>query len=1009
MNDYIGQLGYHTNAYEYNEFGGDPVQAILKMVLGGFAFPYKKQEYAPLGMSQRDFDLIRYNSEIAKVFRGKHKNFNPMAIGAASHLLQGMGVENANKMFIDNTGNVTQLGTMISMTADKLLGVDSNPWASLGNAKASFWAQMKGLNFGREATGLAPAQINTVVDQLMYGTYVDASMSQTRGLWNQNDIMSIAAIGRDYNLYKGVGVGDIAKKTHDLGRTIQSSMNTFGVSNKEEALRAIIEVTGGDIDITDTSKYQNMLNRIKSIGESANLSAQVLKAVLDRGTEIGKLLGNTGVTSTNLNLAAIDTIRLSNNKLSFPIGTQQLQRMMSDELQQIAASDASSRLGSLLVTGGKDYEEYLTNTYINTGRKMTAEDYNRIKGELINKRVKDQNISMYQASQDIELELRRNKYKGAEIISEKNPEYYSRMSIQADFRYLADTAINPEQRKIFERLATPDLYKKQALETLQKEFNDKTIVDPDIEETADVLRKRDLSSVEAATIDYISKVYQEYNPGTNEKEAIAFAENNFQNYVNQRQISADKKRSQLADNKRFIEETAKEYTRKQSSGLSDALRSYMSGESILTAVEAAFPTPDLGYAQNTKNVREFSRFLISDPEAREKMYWGMALMGGRLSEPGQVQNLLDISYNDIQENKDYTKQLKTLLGSGAEITPNAINEELLKQNINLSTMELLRVTKAYNPKHLKDLFDKRPNFAELRLGMSWDDFIKSDTYTRIIEEHNNSQDFANREEFKKFTEDIGRYDLFLSTVGSPEERQKYLEEQESGISRAITQSELFDKRRKVEQSLSLKRTLLFNPDSITNIKVKMDVPKEATKKANKLIQDKMDSIQLRAKAYNLPSAIREVLADSSDVSQYTMDPVQFANMYKSLDLSKIDTSKFEEVSLDRPSDAVAYDKLKEKLRGFKDETILSLLDVDKSKITKDKTADILRLEKMQTMPEFKGMTDEQRKQALYFAQDYRNEQLFKMGVGTDKNKELFSIDKKLDSLEVIKQLLMSWS
>ena len=310
-NLYSSVGGYTPNITNYSTPPG--IMNMIKQVMLSYLQPYQ-QKVAPMGMFQSDFEHILRETSRRTANENRYQGISPAAFITIDRMTKGIGIGSTMPYMIDKSGQTTQFGKIVGDLYQNVLGFGASPYSQMGSIQNTVRDAMKGIIFdpgsvSRYGSGMSTYQAKTVVEDLMKGTYSDTLLSKKRGVFNAEDMTEILRMGRDYDVFKGTSVRDISKKTLAFSDLVQQSMGTFQTSSKEDAIRSLLEITGGEVSLQDTSKLKGLMDKVKNLSESANVSVQLMKQILERSAELQKSLGGVADTGTTTALSAMQSLR----------------------------------------------------------------------------------------------------------------------------------------------------------------------------------------------------------------------------------------------------------------------------------------------------------------------------------------------------------------------------------------------------------------------------------------------------------------------------------------------------------------------------------------------------------------------------------------------------------------------------------------------------------------------------------------------------------------------------
>ena len=373
LSPYIGSPGHSTNYFTYTPGWGE---ALSKML-----FPGIKQTGPPLFV-QSDWEQILLRSEQERRIQSQAYQSSPMAEASLRMFLQTTGIANAK-----DANSIARKASQFDIFGFKPFPQLWNMFVSPGIQGEKAQAQIdlsrffSGYTFGtgiNQRTGLGFNQIENLTQGLMKSTYRDdLGLFRKNEFLNMKDMSDIMRLSVDYG-GQAVNEDQLLRQTEGLAKVIQLGIGVYHTLDKEQVVQNIMELTRGQVPISDTVQLQNIVSKVHSLAKNANISIDYMQKIAAEGSALFEQMGISPTLGaiTNANLMMFTQTMAQGNL----IPADQLARMGGRTgLKNIYLGQYADTLGS----SSYQYYGLMYNTAASQQEKINIKE-RFLRGDLLN-------------------------------------------------------------------------------------------------------------------------------------------------------------------------------------------------------------------------------------------------------------------------------------------------------------------------------------------------------------------------------------------------------------------------------------------------------------------------------------------------------------------------------------------------------------------------------------------------------------------------------------------------
>lgn len=677
MSSIMDMLGQNSNIITTLLSSGNSGNAnwsdIIRQLLFNKYIDYPMRSNLPIYLNSWDMQQHMTGSVISQNLMGMAP-MNPQGMRIAIEFMEKvMNFKNMVPSFIQN-GQMTQLGQNVNSAMNKLLGMAGSITPDYAQMGSSINAIMGG--GGAASYGYNPSI--KLMNDLLSGTYINPAHTKLRSVFGGNDMVEFLMMGKNYGMFRENN--NVAATTQNLADITFRSMQAFGIENKEQALRSLLEISGGEIDISNTGQLRQTLDRVKALSDSTGLAMDIIKQLLQTTTEVSKQLNLPTATGFNLGLQTIQTVRNLNYGLP-ALASGPLHSGAPEVVQQNAALAVNLSLASS--SQGRIIGQY----------KGLMESLGIYSGSNVEKAI--QNREHYNPENDY-----------AAIKAKLAGQGWSEDKINTVLPSMLATTV-PSTDTNLASTHFKDQWRIIARENNIKEMNE--FLDEATSQDRKIAIWKDYK---ALFMDKSQKLYP--NMTAIEREAALTYE--AQTYIRKEELDKQKLIDREKSSKDYIKRVYGNLQRgSMGAPLYDALMASLGNNPFKVAVGIAGGEPDVLMAGTSlADTYQFSLDLESNPELKAKHEYTSAIMGGLLTDRTLINELSGVTNLDklvegaVDLSPEGIKELNRIKGPVSFIR--ALNElklEANKANIG-SIAKYLKDTKNSYVEELSGIFSNRP-------------------------------------------------------------------------------------------------------------------------------------------------------------------------------------------------------------------------------------------------------------------------------------------------------------
>lgn len=728
---YKSQAGAYALTYDYAP--SMDIMTLVQQLIG-----VTPREIAPAFSFQ--YDLMRQKERTMEARMQTIGDMqSPMMNALLASTLESFGVNNAHELFVNPlTGQTTFGGKAVNMITKTLLPSLTLPHQQIGEMSNIVYNAMAGLvppddessknRFGR---GVTREKARDIVNQLLDTTYTDESTTQTKGMWKASDMMELTRMSRDFGVLRNTESDDMARKITNFGSIIQQAMGTFNVSTKEEGLKSILDMTGGSVDLTDTSKLRLALDKIKSLSEMTNLSVQVIKQVIEQGQEVSKQMNISAGAGTNIALSSLNqwhnmttemkgALPVTQNEAVATMNTFRAQVVSSHHIQEFSKIYGAAKNAGYTDLADEMLKAQMSNKPYNI-REYEQEYETRRKAELATKNITDTTEQNMILSREKSI----GKVTGQEAITSDNP-------------FIENTFIN----QVVNTIADTD---KQTIQKFnQGEFN-KQNKPEDYQKAFTILS---------------SNLYTQLTAKGHKPETASLLSNTYAaNYLNQPEILERLKKEEEERVRLSAGIKSAEFDRINEATASHGITKLLSGASLSNVFD------DIIYGTTTKQLQqgtapvkeaiEFQKFGWLTPNFKEKLTYAKSIYGGYVTSQSTFDELSKL--DTTSQAQIITSEEENIYKDVADPTIKNLQEKAIRTGRTLTTQRAYELSMQLNKESAASTNQYISALKRISSNDASDNNIIQNQLNKALKEYTPDKDARIKLHFERVKENIKNF------------------------------------------------------------------------------------------------------------------------------------------------------------------------------------------------------------------------------------------------------------